>query len=67
MTGQRHVNPIAVRYLLDRGRIKQAKGQRAETGISEASQRRKQYQAEVGVTGTGSAFQGWAVRGQTQR
>ncbi len=43
------------------------KGQRAKTGISEAGQRRKQYQAEVGVTGTGSEFQGQAVRGQTQR
>ncbi len=43
------------------------KGQRAKTGISEAGQRRKQYQAEVGVTGTGSEFQGRAVRGQTQR
>ncbi len=42
------------------------KGQRAKTGISEAGQRRKQYQAEVGVTGTGSEFQGRAVRGQTQ-
>ncbi len=42
-------------------------GQRAITGISEAEQRRKQYQAEVGVTGTGSEFQGQAVRGQTQR
>ncbi len=43
------------------------KGQRAKTGISEAGQRHKQYQAEVGVTGTGSEFQGRAVRGQTQR
>ncbi len=43
------------------------KGQRAKTGISEAGQRRKQYKAEVGVTGTGSEFQGRAVRGQTQR
>ncbi len=42
------------------------KGQRAKTGISEAGQRRKQYQAEVGVTGTGSEFQGRAVQGQTQ-
>ncbi len=64
MTGQRHVDPSAVRYLI--GRIKQAKvsGQKQE---SEAGQRRKQYQAEVGVTGTGSEFQGQAVRGQTQR
>ncbi len=43
------------------------KGQRAKTGISEAGQRSKQYKAEVGVTGTGSEFQGRAVRGQTQR
>ncbi len=43
------------------------KGQRAKTGISEAGQRHKQYQAEVGVTGTGSEFQGRAVRGQIQR
>ncbi len=34
------------------------KGQRAKTGISEAGQRRKQYQAEVGVTGTCSEFRG---------
>ncbi len=68
MTGQRCVDPFAVRYLLDRGRIKQAKvsGQKQEA-VSEAGQRRKQYQAEVGVTGTGSEFQGRAVRGQTQR
>ncbi len=43
------------------------KGQQAKTGISEAGQKRKQYKAEVGVTGTGSEFQGRAVRGQTQR
>ncbi len=61
-TGQRRVDPCAVRCLIDR-----IKGQRAKTGISEAGQRRKQYQAEVGVTGTGSEFQGRAVRGQTQR
>ncbi len=42
-------------------------GQQAKTGISEAEQRRKQYQAGVEVTGTGSEFQGQAVRGQTQR
>ncbi len=29
-------------------------GQQAKTGISEAEQRRKQYQAGVEVTGTGS-------------
>ncbi len=37
------------------------------TGISEAEQRRKQYQAGVEVTGTGSEVQGQAVRGHTQR
>ncbi len=42
-------------------------GQQAKTGISEAEQRRKQYQAGVEVTGKGSEFQGRAVRGQTQR
>ncbi len=42
-------------------------GQQAKTGISEAEQRRKQYQAGVEVTGTGSEFQGQAVQGQTQR
>ncbi len=41
-------------------------GQQAITGISEAEQRRKQYQAGVEVTSTGSEFQGKAVRGQTQ-
>ncbi len=42
-------------------------GQQAKTGISEAEQRRKQYQAGVEVTGTGSEFRGQAVQGQTQR
>ncbi len=42
-------------------------GQQAKTGISEAEQRRKHYQAGVEVTGTGSEFQGQAVQGQTQR
>ncbi len=37
------------------------------TGISEAEQRRKQYQAGVEVTGAGSEVQGQAVRGHTQR
>ncbi len=46
-------------YLLGRGRIKQA-----ITGISEAEQRRKQYQAGVEVTSTGSEFQD---KGQTQK
>ncbi len=44
-------------YLLDRGRIK-GKGQQAKTGISEAGQRRKQFQAGVGITSTGSEYQG---------
>ncbi len=62
--GRRRVDPLAVRYI----RQNQAgNGQRATTGISEAGQRRKQYQAEVGVTGTGSKIQGQAVRGETQR
>ncbi len=42
-------------------------GQQAKTGISEAEQRRKQYQAGVEVTGTGSEIEGRAVRGHTQR
>ncbi len=41
-------------------------GQQAKTGISEAEQRRKQYQAGVEVTGTGSEFQGQAVQGQNR-
>ncbi len=62
--GRRRVDPLAVRFI----RQNQAgNGQRATTGISEAGQRRKQYQAEVGVTGTGSKIQGQAVRGETQR
>ncbi len=67
MTGQRRVDPFAVKGLLDRGKGQTGKGRQAKPGISEAGQRRKQYQAEVGVTGTGSEFQGRAVRGQTQR
>ncbi len=37
---------------------KQAKVSRQKTGISEAGQRRKQFQAGVGVTSTGSEYQG---------
>ncbi len=36
--------------------------QQAKTGIPEAEQRRKQYQAGVEVTGTGSEFQGQQSR-----
>ncbi len=67
MTGLRRVDSLAARCLLSRGRNKRAMGQQAKTGISEAEQRRKQYQAGVEVTGTGSEFQGQAVQGQTQR
>ncbi len=66
MTGLRRVDPLAVRFIRQR-QNQTGNGQRATTGISEAEQRRKQYQAEVGVTGTGSEIQGQAVRGQTQR
>ncbi len=64
MTGLRRVDPLAVRFIIQN---QAGNGQRAKTGISEAGQRRKQYQAGVEVTGTGSEFQGQAVRGQTQR
>ncbi len=63
MTGLRRVDPLAVRFIRQN---QTGNGQRATTGISEAEQRRKQYQAGVEVTGTGSEFQGRAVRGQTQ-
>ncbi len=59
------MDPLAVRFIRQR-QNQTGNGQQATTGISEAGQRRKQYQAEVGVTGTGSGFQGQAVRGQTQ-
>ncbi len=64
-TGQRRVDPRAVLYLFRQNQT--GNGQRAITGISEAEQRRKQYQAGVEVTSTGSEFQGKAVRGQTQK
>ncbi len=57
------MDPLAVRFI----RQNQAGNGQRPTGISEAGQRRKQYQAEVGVTGTGSKIQGQAVRGETQR
>ncbi len=66
MTGLRRVDPLAVRFIRQR-QNQTGNGQRATTGISEAEQRRKQYQAGVEVTSTGSEFQGRAVRGQTQR
>ncbi len=65
-TGLRRVDPLAVRFIRQR-QNQTGNGQRAITGISEAEQRRKQYQAGVEVTSTGSEFQGRAVRGQTQR
>ncbi len=63
MTGLRRVDPLAVRFIRQN---QTGNGQRTTTGISEAEQRRKQYQAGVEVTSTGSEFQGRAVRGQTQ-
>ncbi len=66
-TGQRRVDPRAVIYLFRQRQNQTGNGQRAITGISEAEQRRKQYQAGVEVTSTGSEFQGKAVRGQTQK
>ncbi len=65
-TGQRRVDPSAVIFIRQR-QNQTDNGQRAITGISEAEQRRKQYQAGVEVTSTGSEFQGKAVRGQTQK
>ncbi len=62
-TGQRRVDPSAVIFIRQR-QNQTGNGQRAITGISEAEQRCKQYQAGVEVTG--SEFQGKAVRGQTQ-
>ncbi len=66
MTGQRRVDPFAVRFIRQR-QNQTGNGQRAQTGISEVEQRRKQYQAGVEVTSTGSEFQCKAVRGQTQK
>ncbi len=63
MTGQRRVSICKI--FIRQRQNQTGKGQRAKTGISKAGQRSKQYQAEVGVTG--SEFQGQAVRGQTQR
>ncbi len=61
--GQRRVDPLAAIF---NRQNKNRQGQQAKTGISEAGQRRKQYQAEVGGTGTGSEIQGQAVRGETE-
>ncbi len=47
MTGLRRVDSLAARCLLSRGRNKRAMVSRQKTGISEAEQRRKQYQAGV--------------------
>ncbi len=65
-TGQRCVDPSAAIFIRQR-QNQTGNGQWAITGISEAEQRRKQYQAGVEVTSTGSEFQGKAVRGQTQK
>ncbi len=54
-------------FIEQRQKKQTGNGQQAKTGISEAEQRRKQYQAGVEVTGTGSEVQGQAVRGHTQR
>ncbi len=61
------MDPRAVIYLFRKRQNQTGNGQRAITGISEAEQRRKQYQAGVEVTSTGSEFQGKAVRDQTQK
>ncbi len=58
---------IQLHQYLSGGRIRQAMVKKVKTGISEAKQRRKQYQAGVEVTGTGSEIEGRAVRGHTQR
>ncbi len=66
MTGQRRVDPSAAIFIRQR-QNQTGNGQWAKTGISEAEQRRKQYQAGVEVTSTGSEFQGKAVQGKTQK
>ncbi len=53
-TGQRRVDPRAVYIFIRQRQNQTGNGQRAITGISEAEQRRKQYQAGVEVTSTGS-------------
>ncbi len=60
------MDPIAPIFI-KRGQNQTGNGQQAKTGISEAKQSRKQYQAGVEVTGTGSEIEGQAVRGHTQR
>ncbi len=59
-TGQRRVDPSAVIFIRQR-QNQTGNGQQAITGISEAEQRRKQYQAGVEVTSTGSEFQAAAI------
>ncbi len=60
-------DPSAVRYIYWTKAESHRQWSEGITGISEAEQRRKQYQAGVEVTGTGSEVQGQAVRGHTQR
>ncbi len=52
-TGLRRVDSLAVRFIIQR-QNQTGNGQRATTALSEAEQRRKQYQA--GVEGTGTEF-----------
>ncbi len=79
MTGQKRVDPFAVKGLLDRGRIKQAKVgrqnqeyQRQGRGVNDTrqksgSQAQAQAQGQGQGQGQGSGVRGQAVRGQTQR
>ncbi len=53
MTGQRRVDPSAAIFIRQR-QNQTGNGQWAITGISEAEQRCKQYQAGVEVTSAGS-------------
>ncbi len=62
MTGQRRVDPFAVRYLLDR--IKTGKGQHAKQEYQRQGRDVNNTRQNSGSTGTGSEFQGRAVRGQ---
>ncbi len=65
-TGQRRVDPCAVYIFIRQRQNQTSNGQRAITGISEAEQRRKQYQAGVEVTSIGSEFQGKAAGARTR-
>ncbi len=65
MTGQRRVDPCAVRYLI--GRIKQAKVSGQKQEYQRQGRDVNNTKQKSGVTGIGSEFQGRAVRGQTQR